>query len=241
MIGMKGKVKSTDSDARAAQQTSAEKISVSPVWILNSKQGPFLPSQPPNPHPLPLHHTQPTNTHSHNRQRFIREKAISDASKMYAHLQPLRSSPSGQFADPKNTTTLPSYEDFVTPRPAPAPEPTTSDRRSSTAPRISLTLFSGRRPSASHAGRGLVDGVKAHGRKISETFVGKPLGFSAGGGGGLRKGEGNPYEMRSLMDSSRTAVAGADGKMSGESFSVAGSDEMVVGDRDSAKGGIRKL
>lgn len=86
-----------------------------------------------------------------------------------------------------------------------------------------------------------MDSVKAHGRKISETFVGKPLGFSAGGGGGLRR-EGNPYEMRSLMDSSRTAVAGADGKMSGESFSVAGSDEEVVmGDRDSAKGGIGKL
>ncbi|KAK3707483.1 hypothetical protein LTR37_012125 [Vermiconidia calcicola] len=43
-------------------------------------------------------------------QRFIREKAISDAHKMWDHLQPLRSSPSSHFATP------PSYEQFTTPR-----------------------------------------------------------------------------------------------------------------------------
>ncbi|KAK3721316.1 hypothetical protein LTR37_003192 [Vermiconidia calcicola] len=43
-------------------------------------------------------------------QRFIREKAISDAQKMWDHLQPLRSSPSSHFATP------PSYEQFTTPR-----------------------------------------------------------------------------------------------------------------------------
>ncbi|KAK0989905.1 hypothetical protein LTS16_012518 [Friedmanniomyces endolithicus] len=50
-------------------------------------------------------------------QRWIREKAIADAGRMYEHLSPLRSSPSGQFAaDPRHratTATLPSYEAFT--------------------------------------------------------------------------------------------------------------------------------
>jgi len=51
--------------------------------------------------------------------------------------------------------------------------------------------------------------------------------------------DGSPYEMRALMDPSRTVVGGAaqvDGKMSADSFSVDGSDgEIIVGERDSGK------
>ncbi|KAI7373568.1 hypothetical protein KC336_g20379, partial [Hortaea werneckii] len=42
-------------------------------------------------------------------QAWIREKAKADAQKMWAHLQPLHSSPSSHFADPNNKTSLPSY------------------------------------------------------------------------------------------------------------------------------------
>ncbi|KAK4899937.1 hypothetical protein LTR27_002698 [Elasticomyces elasticus] len=143
-------------------------------------------------------------------QRWIREKAIADAGRMYEHLSPLRSSPSGQFADPKNTATLPSYEEFTTPCSAPAPAPTSSVRRTSVG---------------SHA----LDRVRAHTRKISNSLT-KPLGYQTVGG----KEHGSPYEMRSLMDPSRTQVI-SPGKMSGESYSVAGSEE----ERDSAKGGLK--
>ena len=51
--------------------------------------------------------------------------------------------------------------------------------------------------------------------------------------------EGSPYEMRALMDPSRTVVGGAaqvEGKMSADSFSADGSDgENVLGERDSGK------
>lgn len=51
--------------------------------------------------------------------------------------------------------------------------------------------------------------------------------------------EGSPYEMRSLMDPSRTVVGGAaqvEGKMSADSFSVDGSDgEVGVGERNGGR------
>ncbi|KAK4544829.1 hypothetical protein LTR36_003733 [Oleoguttula mirabilis] len=143
-------------------------------------------------------------------------EAIADASKMWDHLQPLRSSPSGHFAvDPKDAATPPTYEQFTTPRSAPAPAPNTG-RRSS-----------GAQPSP-------LDRVRAHTRKISNSLT-KPLGYQAVS----RETGGDPYEMRALMDPSRTQVGSPllGGKLSGESFSVAGSEE----DRESAQEGVGKI
>jgi len=136
---------------------------------------------------------------------------------MWDHLQPLRSSPSGQFV---NRNDLPSYEDFITSRSTPTPAPT-----STATGRASMT--SARRPSASQPSP--LDRIKAHSRKISNSLS-KPLGYQSVG-----KAEGSPYEMRALMDPSRTQIPV--GKMSGESYSVAGSEE----DKDSAKAGIGRL
>lgn len=148
----------------------------------------------------------------HHRQRWIREKAIADAGRMWEHLQPLRSSPSGQFADPRNTATLPTYEEFTTPRSAPEPSPTATTTR---------------RPSvSSHA----LDRVRAHARKVSNSLT-KPLGGYQAVTGRNSKEGGNPYEMRSLMAPSGTQVVGVVGKMSGESYSVAGSEEEKDGGR----------
>lgn len=140
---------------------------------------------------------------------------------MFENLQPLRSSPSGHFADrehhPTTATKLPTYEQFTTPRP-PSPNPNTST------------------PPSTYHYTSPLDRVRAHTRKISNSLgVTKPLGYQSVAGGG------SPYEMRSLMDpsvGSRTQMVGAEGgspgKMSGESYSVAGSEE----ERDSAKGGL---
>ena len=89
---------------------------------------------------------------------------------MWAHLQPLRSSPSDHFASPtSHKTPFPSYEDFTTPRPAP-PEP----RRTS----------------------GLGDRVRAHSRKISNSLTGmKGVGYHSVSGGGDGR-----YEMLAMMD-----------------------------------------
>ena len=122
---------------------------------------------------------------------------------MWSHLQPLRSSPSSQFASPTNPAIiLPSYEDFTTPRSAPSPT-------------------------------SRLDRVRAHSRKISNSLT-KPLGYHA-----VEGREDSKYEMRALMDPSRTRVASA-GKMSGESFSVAGSEaEAEAEDRDYSKGMVK--
>ncbi|KAK5112600.1 hypothetical protein LTR62_003914 [Meristemomyces frigidus] len=147
----------------------------------------------------------------HEQQRWIREKAVADAGRMWDHLQPLRSSPSGQFAAPQHQpATLPTYEEFTTPRHAPPePSPTTA-----TAP--------ARRPSvSSHA----LERVRAHARKLSNS-----LSSSKPSGGyqavTTREG-GNPYEMRALIDASSAGL----GKGSGEGWSVAGSEEERVGGR----------
>ncbi|KAK0259651.1 hypothetical protein LTS09_005493 [Friedmanniomyces endolithicus] len=171
-------------------------------------------------------------------QRWIREKAIADAGRMYEHLSPLRSSPSGQFAaDPRHratTATLPSYEAFTTPVPAPPnPLPPTTASGGGTA--VSAGV---RRTSVgSHA----LDRVRAHGRKISSSLS-KPLGYQTlglgigGGGGGPPRGEhGAPYEMRALIDGDGPRrMQSSPGKTSGEAYSVAGSEEE--GGRDLREG-----
>jgi hypothetical protein len=154
---------------------------------------------------------------SPTQQAEIREKARADAARMWQNLQPLASSPSTQFAE----RPLPTYEQFVTPRPAPA-VPVSKDETSPSP--------EGRRGSHNWG-----DSIRAHSRKISDALS-KPLGYEKVG---RTSREGSPYEMRALMDPSRTVVGGAaqvEGKMSADSFSVDGSDgENIVGERDSGK------
>lgn len=139
---------------------------------------------------------------SASQQASIREKARLDATRMWHSLQPLASSPSTQFA----SRPLPTYEQFVTPRPAPA-SPALGDAGTGTG--------TGRRGSHGWGGS-----IRAHSRKISDALS-KPLGYEKVVGG--REGGGG-LEMRGLMD------VGV-GKGSAESWSVAGSDlgEAVVG------------
>jgi hypothetical protein len=158
---------------------------------------------------------------SPTQQAEIREKARADAAKMWHNLQPLASSPSTQFTE----RPLPTYEQFVTPRPAPVP--TSKETGNSPSPE------SGRCGSHNWG-----DSIRAHSRKISDVLS-KPLGYEKVHGGRVSR-EGSPYEMRALMDPSRTVVGGAaqvaEGKMSADSFSVDGSEgENVVGERDSGK------
>ena len=129
---------------------------------------------------------------------------------MWKDLSPLRSSPSGHSADRDN---MPSHDAFVTPRSAPSPliptpytipAPTQTPRPLNASP---------------------LDRIKAHSRKISDSLS-KPLGYQAVG----PKEAGSPYEMRSLMGAESVGAAVV-GKNSGESFSIAGSEE----DRDSGK------
>ncbi|KAK5165520.1 uncharacterized protein LTR77_009049 [Saxophila tyrrhenica] len=131
-------------------------------------------------------------------QRSLREKARQDAQKLYPGLQPLRSSPSGHFASP--TDTLPSYEDFTTPRPSPAiPSPGLRESR-------------------------LMEGIKRHSRKLSNSLTDRLGGLGSGGFGGadgLGLGrEDSKYEMRALMEPSRSRVVSPlpGPKMSGESY-----------------------
>lgn len=153
-------------------------------------------------------------------QQQIREKAKSDATRMWHSLQPLASSPSAQFAE----RPLPTLEQFVTPRPAPVPASKDS--------KDPAGVEGGRRGSHNWG-----DSIRAHSRKISDALS-KPLGYEKVGRTS-REGSGSPYEMRALMDPSRTVVGGAaqvEPKMSGESFSIDGSDgEAIVGERDSGK------
>ncbi|GAB7361750.1 hypothetical protein MBLNU230_g1796t1 [Neophaeotheca triangularis] len=88
---------------------------------------------------------------SEEQQRYIREKAIHDAQRMYAHLQPLASSPSTAFAERPAGTQV-SYEDFTTPRAAPA-VPAQRDS--------------------------VVGRMRAHSRKISNSLTLKPAGYQA--------------------------------------------------------------
>jgi hypothetical protein len=51
---------------------------------------------------------------------MYREKQARDAQRVWQHLRPLHSSPSGAFAE-RPTDAIPSYEQFTSPRPAPTP------------------------------------------------------------------------------------------------------------------------
>jgi hypothetical protein len=168
---------------------------------------------------------------SPEQQQGIREKARADAARMWHNLQPLASSPSTQFAE----RPLPTFEQFVTPCPAPVPMSKEGLSPSlKQAPAIAATNGGevGRRGSSGHNWTG---SIRAHSRKISDALS-KPLGYEKVG---RTSREGSPYEMRALMDPSRTVVGGAaqiEGKMSADSFSVDDSDgEAVVGGRDSGK------
>ncbi|KAI6893247.1 hypothetical protein KC318_g10124 [Hortaea werneckii] len=185
-------------------------------------------------------------------QAWIREKAKADAQKMWAHLQPLHSSPSSHFADPNNKTSLPSYEDFTQPRPAPPPTTTTANTATTATAGTRTSLHSQHRVSAASSSPGtttaaLVDKIKAHTRKISGSLGNSLTGYhhyqtSSGKAGGGESG--TPYEMRSLIDPRhsspqqggekeegvRISGAGAqdnEGKMSGES----GSSSLAGGGR----------
>lgn len=146
----------------------------------------------------------------HRRQQFIRDKAVADARKMWAHLQPLRSSPSGQFASPTSPSPIRvSYEEFTVPRPAPQ-----GHRRTT-------------------SGQRLAENLREHRRRLSNSLK-SPLGayqpVSGGGGGVVR--EDSKHEMRGLVMGSQGTQVQA-GKLSGESDSVGGSefgkDGVLVG------------
>lgn len=104
-----------------------------------------------------------------------------------------------------------------------------------TSPTATTTLVNGG-GGGGDAGRrnshGWTGSLRAHSRKISDALS-KPLGYEKVMSGRTSR-EGSPYEMRALMDPSRTVVGGAaqvEGKMSADSFSVDGSD----GERDGGK------
>lgn len=137
---------------------------------------------------------------------------------MWAHLQPLHSSPSSHFADPNNKTSLPSYEDFTQPRPAPPPTATANTATTAVAG-TRTSLHSQRRVSASSspgtATAALVDKIKAHTRKISGSLGNSLTGYhhyqaSSGKAGGGESG--TPYEMRSLIDPRSSPPRGGEGE-----------------------------
>lgn len=125
---------------------------------------------------------------------------------------------------------MPTFEQFVTPRPAPVPG--LKDENSPTFKQSPIAAHGegGRRGSHNWG-----DSLRAHSRKISDALS-KPLGYEKVG---RTSREGSPYEMRALIDPSRTVVGGAaqiGGKLSADSFSVDGSDgDTPVGERDSGK------
>ncbi|KAK4494882.1 hypothetical protein PRZ48_014238 [Zasmidium cellare] len=156
-------------------------------------------------------------------ERFVREKAQRDAEQLYAHLQPLNSSPSGNFAERPpssyNAANFPTFEQFTQPRSAPSPHSSKMDR------------------------------VMAHGRKLSDNFKNS---LGPGNGGGYhavssRQGS-DSVEMRALMDPSQTAVNGSPrpgvvgtGKMSEDSLSRTTVTEESSGDLDTKRGVDAKL
>ncbi|KAF2162757.1 hypothetical protein M409DRAFT_26995 [Zasmidium cellare ATCC 36951] len=158
-------------------------------------------------------------------ERFVREKALRDAEQLYARLQPLNSSPSGNFAERppsayNHAPNFPTFEQFTQPRSGPSPHSSKIDR------------------------------VMAHGRKLSDNFK-NSLGPGGGGGGyhavGSRQGS-DSVEMRALMDPSQTAVGGSPrpgiggtSKMSEDSLSRTTVTEESTGDLDAKKGGDTKL
>ena len=176
---------------------------------------------------------------SPEQQQVIREKARADAEKMWKGLQPLASSPSTQFAE----RPLPTFEQFVTPRRAPVPgskeDDVSGDKKgTNNSPGLkqspTVTVDGETTGNQRHSGgHNWSNSIRAHSRKISDALS-KPLGYDKG----LRTSrDGSPYEMRALMDPSRTTVGGApQGKVSADSFSVDDSEgEAITGERDSGK------
>lgn len=144
---------------------------------------------------------------------------------MFAHLQPLASSPSGTFATRPGP--FPTEEQFTTPRAAPTPA-------------INISTLS----STSTTAR-LDRALRTHTRKISDSLK-RELGFShtpshgdgaAAAAAAGRYGEiGSPVEMRSLVqhEPERGRARGiVVGKFNEESGSAVDSDDT---DQDSGKG-----
>ncbi|KAI5362900.1 hypothetical protein Slin15195_G102810 [Septoria linicola] len=187
----------------------------------------------------------------------IREKSRRDAQRMFHNLQPLQSSPSGNFAErpPHAMNAIPSYEQFTQPRAAPTPG---SSPLSPTSPQFGTNPRQPPSPGAMARGNAnrvsgfygsdnihasttrsasgtLGDRVKAHSRKISDSFrkSGLPTqqGHSPPGYYGHTDSQ---VEMRHLMGStnasSKTHLStsirgGADGKVSDDSFSQMSDDD----------------
>ncbi|EME78394.1 uncharacterized protein MYCFIDRAFT_216631 [Pseudocercospora fijiensis CIRAD86] len=111
--------------------------------------------------------------------KMYREKQRRDAERMWNHLQPLRSSPSGTFAE-RPADNYPTYEAFTQPRSAPKPgQPRRSPLHVDTSPNSTLaqstspTTANSRADSAFHQSRSnprLTDRVKAHSRKFSDSW-----------------------------------------------------------------------
>ncbi|KAF2483023.1 hypothetical protein BDY17DRAFT_139808 [Neohortaea acidophila] len=132
-------------------------------------------------------------------QHFLREKAKSDAEKMWPNCQPLRSSPSCQFT---------------------SPAPTQPTWHNGTAPRSNTTTVLSALADCRTSGGGW-DRVKAHSRKISNSLT-KPSGYhhdNAATHAAFDSEDDSRYEMRALMDSRNPSTVG-DGKLSGERSSL---------------------
>lgn len=108
---------------------------------------------------------------------------------MYAHLQPLRSSPSTTFAERPNGTSV-SYEDFTTPRAAPQRE-SVVDRMRAHSRKISSSLTmkpvgyqSVQQPGegSEHEMKGLVTGGKKGGERRKESGSGESFLTGTGTG-----------------------------------------------------------
>lgn len=114
-------------------------------------------------------------------------------------------------------------------QPRPAPVPVSAEHQNGSGGlKHSPAPESGRRGSHNWS-----ESIRVHSRKISDALS-KPLGGGYEKVGGRVSRGGSPYEMRALMDPSRTVVGGAAQveKMSRDSFSVDGNDgEAVVGER----------
>lgn len=93
---------------------------------------------------------------------MIREKATRDAETMWNHLAPLRSSPSGNFAERPPPGPPPSYEQFTQPR-SPPSTPAQKHSTLEARPATQQDVSSGR-----------MARVRAHGRKISGNFRARP-------------------------------------------------------------------
>ncbi|KAF2217106.1 hypothetical protein CERZMDRAFT_93165 [Cercospora zeae-maydis SCOH1-5] len=185
----------------------------------------------------------------------IREKSRRDAQRMFHNLRPLSSSPSGTFAERPVQPEFPSYEQFTQPRAAPTPGSSpihpsspgfgTNPRQPPSpggirnANRVSGFYGSDSLyvnhydshtsppplPPKNNNGPTTFDRVKAHSRKISDSFRSSKNNNNHGNGPSPFDDESH-VEMRHLMspsNNSKTQISttirgGADGKNSDDSF-----------------------